>query len=453
MRRILITILLATSFAAGASAQVGGGVFPTLVVESIGVDSSDVDVDELVTALGIAVGDEIDQLELADAVARLRASDLYDEVEVYVRPGSLRGRIALEFEIVPHPQTSTPLEIRLGSGVSDVDGWYAIPLEMQFQDVLDRQDEIALRWVLGYRRSGFEAAYLQRGLAGGRGWWGMRAASLNLTRVYYYDGLEIGHDVHRQRLSFLAGRELGRSWDLRFEVGRETSDPRDGARIHEHNDARNVDAGDEVALADLPADIAGAVDRRTVTFAEAALVFSTLADRDLAHTPVSGMRARVFWRSTLDAGSSYGLGGADLRLYRQGLGGVFAARARGLITEDAAPFYERLYLGGFYTVRGVPSNSLTRPEGGNWLWNGSLEYRAPLTGDREHPGLSALLFADVGLSDGYTAPRDTPVAAGAGWGLRWHFLGMLLGFDVGHPLSGSPRNEAIHVNATMWWTF
>ncbi len=457
MRRIALLLLLTCTLVArpapAAPDDAFGDVFPNLLLETVTVQGAEVDLNELTRVLGLRTGDAVDQQDLLDAVERLRESDLFAEVEFFVRPGSERGRVELVLEVVARESRTAQVDVRLGTGVSDVDGWYAIPAEMGFRDVLDDLDSLNLRFVLGYRRSGLELAYVQRDVLGSRSWLGVRAAALNVTRVYFHDGLEIGHEVGRHRLSVAAGRAFGRGWNMQLELGREIVDPKDGAEIYQTDTARDVSDGDDVPLAELPDAISGAVDRRNTSFAEASLVYTALSAREIAHTPASGVRGRMFWRSSTYRSGDHGLGGASLKVFREGLGGVLGFKAQGVAALSDAPFYDRPYLGGFYTVRGVPSQSLTRPEGAEWLWSGSLEYRAPLTDDTEHPGLAAVLFLDAGRCDGLVAPRGEPVAVGAGWGLRVHTFGLLMGLDVGYPLTGSPVDESFHANASVGWTF
>ncbi len=121
---------------------------------------------------------------------------------------------------------------------------------------------------------------------------------------------------------------------------------------------------------------------------------------------------------------------------------------------DKAPFYDRLYLGGLYTVRGFPSQSLTRPEGDTWLWHANLEFRAPLLGEGPYPRLTGSLFLDTGQSGSFADNSRGTVATGVGWGMRLRIIDRIyLGLDAGRPLSDSPANEAFHGNLSLGWNF
>jgi outer membrane protein assembly factor BamA len=104
-------------------------------------------------------------------------------------------------------------------------------------------------------------------------------------------------------------------------------------------------------------------------------------------------------------------------------------------------------LGGLYTVRGFPSQSLTDPEGSTVFGAASLEFRAALVGRRDRPRLAGVLFVDAGVDD------DEPAAA-AGFGVRLRVPWLeSLGLDLGIPLTESPIEEAFHANASLGWSF
>jgi outer membrane protein assembly factor BamA len=133
---------------------------------------------------------------------------------------------------------------------------------------------------------------------------------------------------------------------------------------------------------------------------------------------------------------------------------VLAARARGGIVGCEAAFYDRFYLGGLCTLRGMPSQSLSAPEGDTRFWSASLEFRGPLIGSPVKPRLSGLLFVDAG--DGWSGrdPTWDDVAVTAGYGLRLRlpWIG-LLGLDFGAPITESPLNESFRAEASLGWSF
>ncbi len=128
--------------------------------------------------------------------------------------------------------------------------------------------------------------------------------------------------------------------------------------------------------------------------------------------------------------------------------GVFGLRLRGGVIGESAPFYDRFYVGGLYTVRGFPSQSLTAPEGSTSFGSASLEYRAALIGRRDAPRLAGLLFVDGGVTEG----DDPAAAAGFGVRLRVPWL-QSLGLDFGIPITESPVEEAFHANLSLGWSF
>ncbi|RPJ40303.1 MAG: hypothetical protein EHM19_13900, partial [Candidatus Latescibacterota bacterium] len=146
---------------------------------------------------------------------------------------------------------------------------------------------------------------------------------------------------------------------------------------------------------------------------------------------------------------------ADLRVFRAAGSVAFAARARGGATGESAPWYDRFYVGGLYTVRGYPSQSLSGPGGETRFWSASIELRAPIVGRPEEPRLAAIAFVDAG--DAWSVDEAVSlndVAVGIGWGIRLRvpWIGWL-GVDAARPLSESPVHEGFHGNASIGMTF
>lgn len=451
MRRAIapLLLLLVLPLAVGAAAPERGD----LVLEDVvwhGLQRTDRAAAD--AALGLRAGDAVDQTLLVEAVASLRAEGPFADVDFYTRPGSARGRIVLVLEVV-EAEPRSRWTAALGAGNSDNDGWYLIPIEVGVTRLLQDRDRLAARFALGYRTVELSLGY--RGLLGdGRSWWGLSADIRGTNRFYVMDGLEVSHHVGRSAGAVELGRRLSPRWTWEGRLLRETADAADDAEYAVGSQFRDVDMGDPIATADLPAAIRDDLARRWRTVLETELTFRDLSSRRVAFTPAHGRWARLTGRAVDDDDhGAFGFASLDLRTYRAAAGGVLAARWRGAVTGDDAPFYDRLYLGGLYTVRGVPSHGLTQPGGSTWLWNASLEYRAPLTGDRDEPGLAGALFVDAGQSGDDVRPEGRQVAVGAGWGLRWRLLGIVMGADFAVPVTGSPVEELFHGTFGIGWSF
>lgn len=451
MRRAIapLLLLLVLPVAVGAAAPGRGALVLEDVVWHGLQRTGRADADAL---LGLRVGDAVDQALLVEAVASLREEGPFASVDFYTRPGSARGRIVLVLEVVEaEPRSRWTAE--LGAGNSDNDGWYIIPVDVGVTRLFQDRDRLAARFSLGYRTAELSLGY--RGLLGdGRTWWGLSAAARSTDRYYVMDGLEVSHHVGRAAVAAELGRRLATRWTWEGRLLRETADAADDAEYAVDSQFRDVDMGDPIATADLPAAIRDDLASRRRTVLESELTFRDASARRVAFTPARGSWARLTARAVDDdEHGAFGFASLDLRAYRAAAGGVLAARWRGAVTGDNAPFYDRLYLGGLYTVRGLPSHGLTEPGGSTWLWNASLEYRAPLAGDRVEPGLAGALFLDAGQSGDAIRPEGREVAVGAGWGLRWRLFGIVMGTDFAVPVTGSPVEELFHGSFGIGWSF
>lgn len=130
-------------------------------------------------------------------------------------------------------------------------------------------------------------------------------------------------------------------------------------------------------------------------------------------------------------------------------------RLQGSAVGNNSQFYDRLYLGGMYSVRGFPTNSLSTPGGDTWLLSSSVEFRSQILGDSKGTKLAGLFFLDAGQSG--SPDGDDPysgLAVGTGYGLRMRvsWLGWV-GLDVGFPLTDRPEGSQFHVNASIGWSF
>ncbi|MDO9695464.1 MAG: BamA/TamA family outer membrane protein [Candidatus Latescibacteria bacterium] len=442
---LIIATLLALALPCLAAADDGG-----LTLQAIEVRGNDRTSSAVVARqLGLSPGQPVDGALLTAAVEDLRRRELFSSVAFHTRPGDERGAVVLVLDVVERGP-----DLRFGTGRSDLDGWYLIPVELSLDNALGRGEEAAVLVRLGYRHSGL-AAHYREGTAPGDTWrWGLDLSSLTTDRVYFDGGVEYAHRVERQGFGLTLGRRLGRAWSLETALRLEGAEADSTGEVWQNEERLGAVRGDEVAFADLPVDIAAAVGRRERTLLRADLVLDTRAGQ-CAGAPARGVWGRLRLQRTAERdGGGFGAASADLRLYRPAGGGVLACRALLATVGRDAPFYDRLYLGGLYSVRGVPSQSLSAPGGGTWSWLTSLEYRAALIGGAADPRLAGALFVDAGRAGGPGDAVAGDTAASMGWGLRWRLLpDVRLGFDVAVPLAAAPADESWHAHAALGWTF
>ncbi len=422
----------------------------TLTLERIEVSGNGRTSDEVVQReLGLRPGQVVDQDELTAAVDALRSRDLFQRIDFYTEPGSQRGALVLVLDV----RENGP-QVRLGTGNSDLDGWYVIPAELSLNNLLGRGEQAALQLKLGYRLAGV-SAYYREGTAPGARWsWEMATSVLGSDRIYFQDGVEYAHKVTRGTVGLTVTRHLGAHWRLSAGLRGETARADSTSEVWQDSEVADAHAGDRVAFVDLPSAIAAGAGDRKRAIASADLVLDTR--RGLrAGSAASGLWGRLRVQHTADDAGDFAGASVDLRAYHAAPGGVLALRLAGDVVEKPAPFYDRLYLGGLYSLRGVPSQSLSAPGGGTWLYHGSLEYRAALVGSVARPRLVGSLFLDAGQGGGPgERPHLSDITTSAGWGLRYRLASFLwLGLDVGLPLRQGPVDDVFHAHAALGWNF
>ncbi len=398
--------------------------------------------------LGLTPGAAIDQSDLLAAIERLRESDLFASVEFFTRPGARRGALVLVLDV-----EERGVAFRLGTGNTDLDGWYLVPAALSLDNLTGRGERAAVQFFVGYRTGGLSAHYRRGTAPGDRTFWGLEARIAGHERVYFRDGVEYGHPLARGSLDLHLGRRLSDSFSLSLGLRTEAVEADSTGYVRMDAPHLDLEHGDEVVFEDLPAGIAAAVGERERAVWRLDLVFDTRSRERRVGTPVSGLWGRLRTRYTRGDEADYPAACWDLRTYRGVGAGVLALRGRAAVVGEDAPFYDRHYLGGLYTLRGVPSQSLSPPRGHAWLWHGALEYRAPLLGSAIRPRVAGVLFVDAGGSGDADASAADP-AVSAGWGVRVR-LGWLgyLGVDFALPLTDSPVDESFHAHASLGWSF
>jgi outer membrane protein assembly factor BamA len=430
-----------------APAPTGG---PLLVVDRVEIHGNlRTGAETVALYFPLAAGQQTDQTGLLAAVEALRRSDLFARVALYTRPSGQRGHIVVVLDVVEQE-----VEVRLGTGYDDLDGWYLIPAQLSLPNRLGRGERLDLQLELGYRRSGLALEFSEPRLGDGATYWGVRGAILAIDRIYFYRQVEYAHRVDQQSAAVHLGRRLGGGWFTEIGLAHAQVSADSTAQVHRDDESRQASAGDELTYDELPAGVAAAVGSRQRSSLRLDVGLDTRSRWRLAGSPVGGLWGKVGGAAYLQGDQSFLAASLDLRGYARLLRGVVALRLRADAVGDQAAFYDRLYLGGLYTVRGYPSQSLSRPAGDLWRWTASCEYRAPLLGETANPRLAGLLFIDVGAAGDGRDPYLAGAVAGAGWGVRLRvpWLGWL-GFDVGLPLSPSPLDDSFHVHGSIGWTF
>ncbi len=432
---LLCALLLA---APGAFAQ-----DRALVVESIEArGNSRTSLETIHRFFPLREGDAIDAASLASALDELRRSDLFESAELTTEPGAERGRVRIVLDV-----REKGVQLRVGTGYTDLSGWYLIPAELAFDNRLGHGERLRLQAKIGYRVVGVELGFEERRFGDGRNSWGATISTQGVARVYFDDGVELEHQVGRGGIEAHLGRRFAREWGVVGGAGFEAVDAESTATLREDDPVTGADKGDEISGDAIPEGVRDDLGKRKRTFLHASLVHDSRSRRNIASTPASGAWGALRADGVLSDEESFAALTADVRAFHALGDGVLALRLRGGVVGEEAPFYDRFHLGGLYTVRGFPSQSLTDPEGSTVFGAASLEFRTALVGRRDRPRLAGVLFVDGGVDD------DEP-AASAGFGVRLRVPWLeSLGLDLGIPLTDSPIEEAFHANASLGWSF
>jgi outer membrane protein insertion porin family len=455
---VAVTLLVALTGPARAQAD------RALVLESIEIAGNERTPEGVIERhLALEIGDDVTVAGLEGARARLVATDYFTRVEVYTRRGSRRGMVVVMVEVDEH---ANPV-FETGFGYHDLNGWFLTLLGLRFDNALgaDSQTRIGLR--VGFRLSGLDAEWLKPVSYDGRFGVGVRLHLYNFQHRFFgagpaatdasgdpapwsaplWNGFQ--QDIARGGGEIAVTYSPDRRTRFSFGVSAERVTPDSSFTETEDDTDYDFDA--------FPDQIRSELGKATITG------FFLRAIRDTRNNlayPTQGS----FGRFTLAINSSllggdeiYTRAGLDLstHLHIQG-GWVLSSHAAAGATTAGAPYYERYYLGGSYSIRGFEEWSLSDTDGDDGYWLFSEELRWPLVGrQRAVPRLVGLVFVDVGhgwkRNESLTA-SDVESAAGYGLRLRLPWLGTL-GLDVGIPISEGRTDDPFRVHASLGFSF
>ncbi len=445
----VLLFLLVAAFAGPAHAG-RSPAEPPLLLEAIEIEGNTrTPVETVNRYLPLRAGQEVTPISILLAVEELERSGIFERVEYASRPGGERGAIVLLLTV-----TEWGVDFRFGAGYQDLSGWYLIPAELRFDNRLGRGERTRLHARLGHRLAGVAFLFEEPRFGDGRNHWGFSLSGFGNNRIYYVDGIEYRHALSRASFEAHAGRRLTEHLEIELGGCVESVEVDSFAEAYSESEALGVDIGDRLEVGDLPAGVAADVGKESRGILRLDWTWDSRGPRLVAGSPASGLWGRVRTEEIIQGDHGFPRVTADLRTYGAFASTALAARLRAGFAGESAPFHDRFYVGGLYTVRGFPSQSLSDPSGETKFWSASVEVRRALIGSKENPRLAGLLFLEAGDGWNDESPRWSDIAAGAGYGfrLRVPWVGWL-GVDVGIPLTDTPAEESFHGHASIGWTF
>lgn len=378
--------------------------------------------------LNFAEGDAISPLLLERNWQRLAATQFFKSVEFYTRPGSEKGKLIVVIEVRERRWPYLQFE----GGHSDLNGWYFVPLSVRFDNLFGRGNLMALRFYWGDRISKLSLRYLNPRLFEGAAHLSLELFGGQRQYLYYLDARQLTHDVEFGGLNLRFGGNRGLASYLLFGWRSYTYRPRSFARFSDIDSSLTAEM--------LPPAISRSLDEQRVS----AISLGLHADlRDHDNYPLNGFwGAIIAERADREIGSDIDFDRLtfDARFYKRLFRGqVLALNFKAGATTEAAPFYERFYLGGANSLRGYPERRLTPLGYATRLLQGSVELRVPFTEPERGSRKSfpyAVAFFDFGgawLPEQKLQSDSLYRAAGFGFRLNLPIVG-LTRLDFAFPL-------------------
>jgi len=407
--------------------------------------------------LRLQVGDPVDVDILDAARQRLISSDYFDSVEFSTRPGGERGSVVLVIEVDERGYPS----FETGFGYDDLYGWFMTLLGLRFDNTFGPESKLQVGWRFGYRLSGIDATFYHPLKPAGRIGIGAAAWGYNQEQLFYSsfptppsaanpsEWREFRQQVERLGVNVSGSYRL--TDHLSFTLGLRAE------AVEPDSTFTDRDADIDYDFSNLPGVLQSGVSRTNLN----GVFFNVIRDtRRNVSFPLSGSLGVLQLRantSALGSDLSYVKGVIDLRKYI-GLGGrtVWASRVHAGATESTAPYYDRFYVGGIYSIRGFRELSLSPTDGdeGFWLYSGELRFPLTLSGAGQ-PRLTGLIFWDVGQGwqwDESTTIDDVQSGVGYGVRLKLPWLGTL-GLDAGIPLTAGRTGDPFRVHGSLGFSF
>jgi outer membrane protein insertion porin family len=412
---LLVTLLLTKPLLA----QEQGG---QLIVERIDIFGAHKTKPQVIHRyLSFGEGDMLTPEIIEHAYQALAATNFFKRVDFSTAPGSEKGRVIVVIEV----QERRWPTLEFAGGYSELDGWYFSPIGVRYDNLFGSGHFLNLRIIFGDRVGGLNFRFQQPHIFNSDLHFQLDMDVLGRNFIHYFDGREAVQRVDNAtlRLGLAGSQGLGKFISGGYQISTVTPDSfavlsANGQRVEDFPPS----IADDLGKTDIGAFwLRLQADTRDNAFFTRRGIWGALSVE--AADPQFGGTIR-FTRSILDG-----------RFYQGIKNSVIALRVKAGVISDTAPFYERFYLGGAYSLRGYAERSLTPTGYGTRLWLSSAEWRVPVSGRHpRRPTLIGVVFFDIGSIGNEEKKFGDEIFASVGFGFRLNvpILGVAR-FDFAYP--------------------
>jgi len=357
----------------------------------------------------------------------LTQTDFFSSVDIYTRPGSEKTKVVVIIEV---EERKWPL-YRFEGGSSDLEGWYIIPVSFRLDNFFGRGNIFGWQWRIGNLASGSSFNYRKPDVFGSSGFLDIDLFFESQEFIHYIDEIDTSENVKSTGLRLKWGGTKGWFKHIYFT----------------YNIIRYKPYYNDFLALHFPDDF------KITVFSALGLGLHTDL-RDNSEYPLSGIWGSVSGELVIkDIGKEIAFPKFLVagRYYRRMFGrNVIAFHLKGGYTGGNAPFYERFYLGGAYSLRGYLNRRLAPIGWGTKLLLAQCEIRFPLS-TRNFPNHrhTAILFYDMGgiwLPDQPPGIDDFYHSVGFGYRIKLPIVDIVR-VDLSFPLNTVDNNHFIfHVS-------
>jgi outer membrane protein insertion porin family len=420
--------------------------------------------EDILGTIRLEPGDTIDAGVLErERLRLLDAHSILTSASLFTRPGSTRGAVVLEIDVLEKKTVS----FETGYGYHDVNGWFLTLAGARFDNLFKTDSELRVGFRLGFRLTSFDAEWVKPAPPDGGLGANARFHVQAEDRRFFDDDCLVAGGCHtpescsrdgsgwnefRQEIERVGGEVSALHWyrGMLFSFGLQAES------VKPESTFTNAESDEGYEFEDFPGGLADDVENTVLT---GIFLRVTRDTRDDAIYPRSGSMTLL----SLEANNTF-LGGDKAftkltvdsrRLLDLGRDRVLSGRVGAGITSTGTPYYERFTLGGTYSMRGFKELSLSPATGFDGYWLAGCELRFPLIPSIDDPPrLVGLVFVDTGMGWQRDDPCPESLEAAVGYGvrLRLPWLGML-GIDAGIPLSEGRTGENFRVHGSLGFSF